>query len=243
MIRANMLSLTISLLLFQGPAVSVQAPELKPPTRDAAPIPPADIATVRAGDAAYQQGRLDEAIARYEEVLKANSENAFAMNQLADAYFQRKEYQKALDVAARGIERCPSRPYRGSSRASNARVNRPQVDRCISAMRSREPRRRPASSLPAHDTARPSSAITTRETVSEHITRQPLSPDDDDQLLSGLMAVATIRCELVRRRAYWHNARTGQRARWGDVADAWFNACPEGTADSVAELCGAACRD
>jgi len=104
MIRANMLSLTISLLLFQGPAVSVQAPELKPPTRDAAPIPPADIATFRAGDAAYQQGRLDEAIARYEEVLKANSENAFAMNQLADAYFQRKEYQKALDVAARGIE-------------------------------------------------------------------------------------------------------------------------------------------
>ena len=104
MIRANMLLLTISLLLFQAPSINVQLPEIQPPTRDSAPSTPADVATLRAGDTAYAQGRLDEAIARYEEVLKANPENVFAMNQLADAYFQKKEYQKALDVAVKGIE-------------------------------------------------------------------------------------------------------------------------------------------
>jgi len=90
------------LLLMQAP--TVQMPELRPPTRNAAPNTPAEIAILRAGDTLYEQGKLDEAIARYEEVFKANPDNVSAMNQLADSYFQKKDFQKALDVAAKGIE-------------------------------------------------------------------------------------------------------------------------------------------
>jgi tetratricopeptide (TPR) repeat protein len=97
-----MLLLTISLLLMQAPAV--QMPELRPPTRDAAPNTPAEVATLRAGDALYEQGKLDEAIARYEEVFKANPDNVYAINQLADSYLLKKDFQKSIDMAAKGVE-------------------------------------------------------------------------------------------------------------------------------------------
>ena len=78
MIRENMMLLTISLLLLQA-GTPVQIPELQLPTRDAAPNTPAEIATLRAGDALYEQGKLDDAIARYEEVLKSNPNNVIAI--------------------------------------------------------------------------------------------------------------------------------------------------------------------
>ena len=104
MIHANMLLLTISLLMFQAPNVRVQLQDLQPPTRESAAITPTEAAAIRAGDALYAQGKFDDAIAQYEEALKVNGDSVFALNQIADSYFQMREYQKALDTAVRGAQ-------------------------------------------------------------------------------------------------------------------------------------------
>jgi tetratricopeptide (TPR) repeat protein len=98
-----MLGFTISLLLLQA-ASGLRVPDLQPPTREVIPNTPAASALLRAGDASYAQGKLDEAIAQYENALKESPESVAAMSQLADSYFQKKEYQKALDIASKGVE-------------------------------------------------------------------------------------------------------------------------------------------
>ena len=49
-------------------------------------------------------------------------------------------------------------------------------------------------------------------------------PDDDHQLLTNLMAILTVCCELVSRRACWRNTKTSQSAGRGDRANARFKA-------------------
>ena len=56
------------------------------------------------------------------------------------------------------------------------------------------------------------------------VSRVELSPDDDHQLLTDLMAISTVGCELVSRRACWRNTKTSQRARRGDLANRRFKA-------------------
>ena len=52
----------------------------------------------------YEQGKFDDAMSRYNEVLKSNPNNVSAIHQLADTLFQKHEYQKAVDLAITGLE-------------------------------------------------------------------------------------------------------------------------------------------
>jgi tetratricopeptide (TPR) repeat protein len=99
-----MQSLILALLLLQSPVAPVQVPALPSPTRESLPNTPAELAVLRAGDALYDQGKFDDAMNRYDEVLKSNPDNVSAMHQLADTLFQKHEYQKAVDLAIKGLE-------------------------------------------------------------------------------------------------------------------------------------------
>ena len=102
--HVTMMLLTVSLLLLQAATAPIPLPEMLPPSREPLPDNPAVIAMLRAGDALYAEGKIDDATARYEEAFAANPGSTYALNQLADAYFQKKEYQKAVDTAVKGIE-------------------------------------------------------------------------------------------------------------------------------------------
>src|SRR5262245_10995441 len=104
MMHAAMILLTLSFLLLQSASAPIPLPELLPPTRESVPDSPAVVALLRAGDALYAQGKIDDATARYEEALAGNPASVYAFNQLADAYFQKKEYRKAVETAVKGIE-------------------------------------------------------------------------------------------------------------------------------------------
>jgi tetratricopeptide (TPR) repeat protein len=74
-----------------------------PPTRSAAPSTAEQDQALRAGAALHDQGKFDEAIARYQQVLAQNPANMTALYELAFSYSARDDYQKALDTARRGI--------------------------------------------------------------------------------------------------------------------------------------------
>jgi tetratricopeptide (TPR) repeat protein len=91
--------LPLLLLLFQGQAAPVQVPDLVPPVRVGRPPTPAETPILREGIALYDQQKYDDAIARFQQVLQGNPENVIAMYELAQAYQQKKEFQKAIDLA------------------------------------------------------------------------------------------------------------------------------------------------
>jgi tetratricopeptide (TPR) repeat protein len=102
-----MTTLALFLLLLQqavAPQVSVQVPELVPPTRQAPAISAAESPVIREGIALFDQGKFDDALVRYEQILKANPDNTVAMYETAYTYEQKHEYQKAIDFAARGTQ-------------------------------------------------------------------------------------------------------------------------------------------
>jgi len=99
-----MRSLVLALLLLQTPIAPVQVPALPSATRESLPNTPSELAVLRAGDALYEQGKFDDAMSRYDEVLKSNPNNVSAMHQLADTLYQKHEYQKAVDLAIKGLE-------------------------------------------------------------------------------------------------------------------------------------------
>jgi len=71
-----MKTLALILLLLQQTGVTpIKVPELLPPTRQAPPVPPAESPILREAIALYDQGKYDEALARYEQLLQANPEN------------------------------------------------------------------------------------------------------------------------------------------------------------------------
>ena len=90
--------LTLLVVLLQ----SLVVPDLGPPVRTALPNTPAEVSILRAGIALYDQGRYDEAITRFEEVLMANPDNVSAMYETALTYSKKGELQKAFDLAGRG---------------------------------------------------------------------------------------------------------------------------------------------
>src|SRR5262245_32515545 len=107
-------TLMLFLLVLQqsaSPAVPLTVPELGPPTKTAAPPTPTESPVLREGIALYDQGKFDEAMARYEQVLKSNPENVVAMYEMAQTLQQKKEFQKAIDLAAKGTQyNTPSLP-------------------------------------------------------------------------------------------------------------------------------------
>ena len=105
--------LAILLLVLQQavPQASLVVPALSPPVRVSPPISPAEAPVLREGIALYDQGKYDEAITRYEQVLKQNPDSTGAMYELAMTYGQKRQFQMAIDLAAKGTEySCPQLP-------------------------------------------------------------------------------------------------------------------------------------
>lgn len=75
-----------------------------PPTRTASASTAAEDATIEAGAKLHDQGKYDEAIAKYQEVLKLSPANMTALYELAYSFAANKEFEKSLAAATRGTE-------------------------------------------------------------------------------------------------------------------------------------------
>lgn len=96
-----MKALALALLLLQQTASTpLHVPDLVPPTRQSAPPTPAETPILREGIALFDQGKFDEALARFDQVLSGNPENVIAMYEKAQTLFKKNEPQKAIELAA-----------------------------------------------------------------------------------------------------------------------------------------------
>lgn len=75
-----------------------------PPTRTSTASTAAETATIEAGIKLHDAGKFDEAIGKYEEVLKLSPANMTALYELAYSFAANKEYEKSLAAATRGTE-------------------------------------------------------------------------------------------------------------------------------------------
>src|SRR5262245_54656879 len=96
------IALTIVLSIALMPAIV--AAQSGRPTRTATPSTPAETATIETGIKLHDAGKYDEAIAKYEEVLKLSPANMTALYELAYSFAANKEYEKSLAAATRGAE-------------------------------------------------------------------------------------------------------------------------------------------
>ena len=92
------------LLLVLALTPAVAAAQFAPPTRAASPSTAAETATIEAGIKLHDAGKFDEAIAKYEEVLKLSPANMTALYELAYSFGANQEYEKSLAAATRGTE-------------------------------------------------------------------------------------------------------------------------------------------
>ena len=92
--------LVLLLSAVQPQALSV--PAFAAPTRTAVASTPQEIVTLREGIALYEQRKYDEAFAKFDAVLTASPDNTMAMYEMALVHFARKEFQRAIDLAAQG---------------------------------------------------------------------------------------------------------------------------------------------
>jgi tetratricopeptide (TPR) repeat protein len=97
---AAALAVLFSILLSAGSAIAQSYP---PPTRAASPSTPDQAAALRDGTALHDQGKYNEAIAKYQEVLAQNPGNMTALYELAFTYSALDDHSKALEAARRGI--------------------------------------------------------------------------------------------------------------------------------------------
>ena len=88
------------LLLAQTGTQGLVVPVLAPPTKPAPATSPAEMADLRAGIALFDQGKMPEAIAKFEEILKAHPDSPLALYELGMSYHSIGQYQKAIDVLA-----------------------------------------------------------------------------------------------------------------------------------------------
>jgi tetratricopeptide (TPR) repeat protein len=72
------------------------------PSRKPSPSTPAQDAALRAAVALNDEGKFDDAIAKYLEVLKESPDNVVAIYELAYSYGEKKDYAKSLETARRG---------------------------------------------------------------------------------------------------------------------------------------------
>src|SRR5690348_73918 len=99
-----MTSVILAATLFLASPQTIDVPALAAPTRDAATPTDAEMTILRAGFALYQQKKLDEAIAKYNEVLTANPNSAIAMYEIAMALFAKGDLAAAIAMDVRSTD-------------------------------------------------------------------------------------------------------------------------------------------
>lgn len=99
----TVLLLSFSVALFCMASVA-QAQQNPSATRTPSPSTAAQDAAVEAGINLHDQGKYDEAIGRYQEVLKQNPDNMTALFELAFSQAAKKDYQASLETAAKGTQ-------------------------------------------------------------------------------------------------------------------------------------------
>lgn len=77
----------------------IQLPKLDPPTKTVAAMTDTEMAALKAGFALFQQKKYDEAIAKYQEILKDNPDALGARYEEALTYGTKGEARTALDIA------------------------------------------------------------------------------------------------------------------------------------------------
>lgn len=100
----RLVTLAVTALLLVPSSQELRVPAFAPPTKTAAPMTDAERVTLREGIALYDQGKLDEAMAKFTGVLAASPDNTFAMYEIALVALAKKDYQQAIDMAAKGAE-------------------------------------------------------------------------------------------------------------------------------------------
>ena len=78
------------------------AQEIKSPIRDASPTTDAHMPIIQAGIALHDQGRYDDAIKKYQQVLAENPDDVLALYEMGYAYSAKKDYRKSLEIAYQG---------------------------------------------------------------------------------------------------------------------------------------------
>src|SRR5262245_30050901 len=89
------------LLLFVATAGFAQS---RAPLKPATDPSPEDLRRIETATALHDQGKFDEAIAQYQEILNATPANMPALYELAFSYLGKKESAKAREAAERGTE-------------------------------------------------------------------------------------------------------------------------------------------
>ena len=74
------------------------------PTTAAVASTPAQDALIKAGSELHDQGKFDDAIAKYQEALRQNPANVAALYELAYSYVGKKDYAQAIATARRGAQ-------------------------------------------------------------------------------------------------------------------------------------------
>jgi tetratricopeptide (TPR) repeat protein len=96
--------LAAALLLFSSALAPAVVAAQTAPTKVAAPATPEQEEKIRAGVELHDKKQYDEAIARYQEVLKENADNMEALYELAYSYMEKKEFARSIEAARRGTE-------------------------------------------------------------------------------------------------------------------------------------------
>ena len=83
-------------------AVAQAVPKAAPPVKDPVASTPQQDEAIRAGVDLHDKQQYDQAIAKYQQVLKENADNVEALYEMAFSYLEKKDFAKSVETAQRG---------------------------------------------------------------------------------------------------------------------------------------------